>query len=267
MADRSRALAPLGPDARSLAGRGNRDDARHGRRRPGARVLDVAAGAGGQTLAAARRVGPDGHVLATDISPQHPRLRRAQRARSRVAQRRDPSARRRAAGRRAGRVRRGHLARRLHLLPRPARRVRRHAARAQAGRPPGRDRLLDARSQRLLLDPGVDHPPPGAAAGAGAGPAGPVQPRRPRRDRGGARAGGLHRRRGAASRRPPAAAVRCRVRPLRARVLRGPAPDACGADEAEREEAWSEIERELSRYETADGFEGPCELLVVGATA
>lgn len=36
---------------------------------PGARVLDVAAGAGGQTLAAARRVGPEGHVLATDISP------------------------------------------------------------------------------------------------------------------------------------------------------------------------------------------------------
>ena len=35
----------------------------------GARVLDVAAGAGGQTLAAARRVGPSGAVLATDISP------------------------------------------------------------------------------------------------------------------------------------------------------------------------------------------------------
>lgn len=34
----------------------------------GARVLDVAAGAGGQTLRAARRVGPDGAVLATDIS-------------------------------------------------------------------------------------------------------------------------------------------------------------------------------------------------------
>jgi SAM-dependent methyltransferase len=34
----------------------------------GGRVLDVAAGAGGQTLAAARRVGPDGAVLATDIS-------------------------------------------------------------------------------------------------------------------------------------------------------------------------------------------------------
>jgi SAM-dependent methyltransferase len=36
----------------------------------GSRVLDVAAGAGGQTLAAARRVGPSGAVLATDISPR-----------------------------------------------------------------------------------------------------------------------------------------------------------------------------------------------------
>ncbi len=36
---------------------------------PGHRVLDVAAGAGGQTLDAAHRVGPRGHVLATDISP------------------------------------------------------------------------------------------------------------------------------------------------------------------------------------------------------
>jgi ubiquinone/menaquinone biosynthesis C-methylase UbiE len=37
--------------------------------RAGARVLDVAAGAGEQTIAAARRVGPRGSVLATDISP------------------------------------------------------------------------------------------------------------------------------------------------------------------------------------------------------
>lgn len=34
----------------------------------GSRVLDVAAGAGGQTIAAARCVGPKGYVLATDIS-------------------------------------------------------------------------------------------------------------------------------------------------------------------------------------------------------
>ncbi|WP_100500710.1 class I SAM-dependent methyltransferase [Geodermatophilus chilensis] len=35
----------------------------------GSRVLDVAAGGGGQTLAAARRAGAGGRVLATDISP------------------------------------------------------------------------------------------------------------------------------------------------------------------------------------------------------
>lgn len=37
--------------------------------RAGSRVLDVAAGAGEQSLAVARRVGDSGHVLATDISP------------------------------------------------------------------------------------------------------------------------------------------------------------------------------------------------------
>jgi SAM-dependent methyltransferase len=37
---------------------------------PGSRVLDIAAGAGDQTLAIAQRVGPGGHVLATDISPR-----------------------------------------------------------------------------------------------------------------------------------------------------------------------------------------------------
>lgn len=36
---------------------------------PGACVLDVAAGAGDQTLALAQRVGAAGHVLATDLSP------------------------------------------------------------------------------------------------------------------------------------------------------------------------------------------------------
>ena len=36
---------------------------------PGSRVLDVAAGAGEQSISAARRVGESGHVLATDIAP------------------------------------------------------------------------------------------------------------------------------------------------------------------------------------------------------
>ena len=36
---------------------------------PGSRVLDVAAGAGDQTLQVAERIGAQGHVLATDIAP------------------------------------------------------------------------------------------------------------------------------------------------------------------------------------------------------
>jgi SAM-dependent methyltransferase len=36
---------------------------------PGSRVLDVAGGAGGQALAAARRTGPTGSVVVTDLSP------------------------------------------------------------------------------------------------------------------------------------------------------------------------------------------------------
>lgn len=39
-----------------------------------------------------------------------------------------------------------------------------------------------------------------------------------------------------------------------------------GLSEAEREQAWTEIERELERFETSDGFEGPCELLVASGT-
>ena len=38
--------------------------------RAGNRVLDVAAGTGDQTLLAARRVGPTGYVLATDLSAE-----------------------------------------------------------------------------------------------------------------------------------------------------------------------------------------------------
>jgi len=45
--------------------------------RQGARVLDVAAGAGDQTLDIARRVGPDGYVLAVDLSPAILKLAKA----------------------------------------------------------------------------------------------------------------------------------------------------------------------------------------------
>ena len=39
-----------------------------------------------------------------------------------------------------------------------------------------------------------------------------------------------------------------------------------GLDEAEREEAWSEIADQLAQFEGPDGFVGPCEMLVVTGT-
>ena len=39
-----------------------------------------------------------------------------------------------------------------------------------------------------------------------------------------------------------------------------------GLDEAEREDAWDEIESELARFEGPGGFEGPCELIVAAGT-
>jgi ubiquinone/menaquinone biosynthesis C-methylase UbiE len=56
---RAHLLAPLTERMLDLAGVG-----------VGHRVLDVAAGTGEQTLAAARRVGPTGAVLATDVAAQ-----------------------------------------------------------------------------------------------------------------------------------------------------------------------------------------------------
>lgn len=52
----------------------------------GARVLDVAAGAGDQTLFAAGLVGPQGHVLATDLSPAIVALARDNARRAGLAQ-------------------------------------------------------------------------------------------------------------------------------------------------------------------------------------
>ena len=58
-----------GPAIESWLGRATEQMLDDARVITGSRVLDVAAGAGGQSLTAARRVGPGGTVLATDISP------------------------------------------------------------------------------------------------------------------------------------------------------------------------------------------------------
>jgi hypothetical protein len=37
--------------------------------------------------------------------------------------------------------------------------------------------------------------------------------------------------------------------------------------EGERENAWREIEHELSQFQTSNGFEGPCELIIAAGAA
>jgi len=39
-----------------------------------------------------------------------------------------------------------------------------------------------------------------------------------------------------------------------------------GLDEAGREQAWQEVGEALGEFESAEGFAGPCELLVGAAT-
>ena len=201
---------------------------------PGARVLDVAAGAGEQTLVAARRVGPDGYVLATDISPTILRFALGAARRAGSGQRGNAGTRRRAPRHLArSLVRCGHLARRPHLLSRSAARTRRHPPRAQARRALCRDRLFDARQERVLFAAGGHHPPACATAAAVAGTTGAVFARGRRRAGQGAGAGGVPRRRSAQGRLAGAVAVGGGVRALRARVLRRAASDD-GRDERAR---------------------------------
>jgi len=39
-----------------------------------------------------------------------------------------------------------------------------------------------------------------------------------------------------------------------------------GLDPAEREATWQEIEQALRQFETGNGFEGPCEMIVAVGT-
>jgi len=233
----------------------------------GARVLDVAAGAGGQTLAAARRVGPRGTVVATDISPNI--LAFAEQAAheagldnvrtaemdgehlevqegafdaviSRVGFIYFPDQhaaftgmRRalRAGGRLAGVVYATPEANRFFSIP------------------------VSIIRRRAELAP----PTPGQPGPFSLGAPGVIE---------------------AAFER--AGFTDIEVRPVSA-PLRMPSAAECvrferesfgalhqmlaGLSEAEREDAWEQIEQELSQFESAAGFEGPCELIVAAGTS
>ena len=161
---------------------------------PGARVLDVAAGAGDQTLQAAARVGPGGTVLATDIAPNILAF---------------AAANARAAGYASidTKVMDGEeidvpegtfdaVISRVGLIyfPDQQKALAGMKRALKARRPRRGDRLQHAREQPVLLDPGLDHSPPRQSAAAASGPAGTVQSRRRRCPGGGAAQGWFSRR-------------------------------------------------------------------------
>ena len=264
VAERRRGMAPLGAVPRrngsATATEAMFDLARVG---PGCRVLDVAAGAGEQSLAAARRVGPDGHVLATDIAP---------------ALLEYAAADAHAAG--LSNIETRELdGEALDVLPAASFDVvisrvgliyfpdqqRALAGMRHALKPGGRVAAIVYSTpdrNAVLLDPGVDHPPPRAAAAAAAGPARAV----------------LARRRGRARQRrssgPASATSRCArcdspVRlPSAAECVRFERESfgalhqmMAGLDEAERAQVGARSKR-AAPVRGRRRFVGPCEMLV-----
>jgi SAM-dependent methyltransferase/predicted small metal-binding protein len=233
----------------------------------GARVLDVAAGAGGQTLAAARRVGPQGAVLATDISPgildyaqQEARAAGLTNVAVRVL---DAEALDLEPGSFDAAVCR------LGLMYLPA------LASALAGvrralRPGGRLAAIvfstPDRNGFFSVPVGIIRRRAGLGAPV-AGQPGPFSLGAPGVLAGALTAAGFE-----------AVDVRAVDAPLRL-----PAAADClrleqesfgalhqmlsGLDDAGRAAAWDEVGTALAGFEDADGFAGPCELLVVGASA
>ncbi|MGH8972509.1 MAG: class I SAM-dependent methyltransferase [Acidimicrobiia bacterium] len=232
---------------------------------PGSRVLDVAAGAGGQALAAARRVGPDGSVLATDISPTILTYAAGEAARAGL-------------GNVETRVLDGeHLdvegggfdavISRVGLIYFPDQQ-RALAGMRQALRPGGRlGAIVYSTPERneffsipvSIIRRRAELPPPapGQPGPFSLGAPGVIEEAFTR-----AGFGDVVVERIAAPLRLPSAAECVRFEQESFGALH---QMLAGLSEPERAEAWAEIEAELTRFEGEDGFEGPCELIVASA--
>jgi SAM-dependent methyltransferase len=232
----------------------------------GSRVLDVAAGAGGQTLAAARRVGPSGAVLATDIS-------------SNILEFAAREARAAGFGNVATRVMDGEnlevedglfdaVISRVGLIYFPdqqralgeTRRALRDGGRVSAivYSTPERNAFFAIPVSVIRRRAGLPAPAPGMPGPFSLGQPGALE-----------------------AAYEEAGFGEVEVRSIEAPVRFSSAAECvrferesfgalhqmlAGLDEVEREAAWEEIEGELGRYEGPDGFEGPCELLVAAGT-
>jgi ubiquinone/menaquinone biosynthesis C-methylase UbiE len=232
----------------------------------GSRVLDTAAGAGGQTLAAARRVGEGGAILATDLSENILGLA-AQEARAAGL------------GNVATRVMDGEdldvedssydaVISRLGLIYFPdrqralgeTRRALRDGGRVSAivYSTPERNGFFSIPVSIIRRIAELPAPAPGLPGPFSLGPPGVL-----------------------AAAYEEAGFREIEVRAVDAPV-RFPSTAECvrferesfgalhamlaGVSEAERERAWAEIEEELCQFEGSDGFVGPCELLIGAAT-
>jgi SAM-dependent methyltransferase len=233
---------------------------------PGARVLDVAAGAGGQTLTAARRVGAAGQVLATDISPALLRYAAASAAEAGLAQ----VSTRELDGEDLA-VDRDHfdaVISRVGLIYFPDQQAALTGMRS-ALKPGGRvsavvystaDRNAFFSVPVGIIRRRAQLPPPAP------GQPGPFSLGAPGVAEQALRAAGF-------------ADISVETVPSPVRMA---SADEClrfekesfgalhqmlsGLGEAEREHAWAEIGDALREFEGPDGFEGPCEMLVVAGT-
>jgi len=234
---------------------------------PGARVLDVAAGAGEQTLAAARRANPGGRVLATDISPAILRHARAQADKAGLSnvetleldgERHDslPEAAFDAAISRVGLIYFPDQQRALAGIRRALRPGGKFAAVVYST--PDRNGFFSIpvgiiRRRANLPPPLPGQPGPFSLGGDGV--LAQTLERAGFRD--------VQVRRVDSPVRLPAAAECVRFE----RESFGALHQMMAAmSEAERADTWAEIERELARFQRSDGFVGPCEMLVGAGT-
>jgi SAM-dependent methyltransferase len=233
----------------------------------GARILDVAAGAGGQTLAAARRAGPTGYVLATDISPailEHAAANaRAARLEAVHTATMDGEALEVAAGSfdaaisRVGLIYFPDRTRALSGIRSALRRGGRVGAIVYST--PERNRFFSVPVGIIRRRAGLPPPPPGQPGPFSLGAPGAIEDA--------FRSAGF----------------------TDVEVVRVPAPlrmassQECvrferesfgalhqmlaGLPQESREEAWQEIGEALREFDGKEGFEGPCELVVAAATA
>jgi SAM-dependent methyltransferase len=232
----------------------------------GSAVLDLAAGAGGQTLAAARRVGASGSVLATDISSNILEFA-AQEARAaglrNVATRRMDGEQLEvedgsfdAVISRVGLIYFPNQQQALGEIRRGLRRGGRLSAITYST--PERNEFFSIPVSVIRRPAELPAPAPGLPGPFSLGADGALE-----------------------AAYADAGFTEVEVRAIEAPVRFATASDCvrferesfgalhamlAGVSEAERDQAWAEIEAELTQFEGPDGFVGPCELLVGAAT-